>query len=356
MLLTLYFLGGNTGVGKETALQLALHGATVIIGCRNPIKGAAAVTSLHKELLTADKTFFPLACAGTVEYMPLDLSCFFSVKAFASEYLAKFSHLDILINNGGLNLKSVNKNGLQELFMVNYLSHYLLFRLLEPALSATSTSNKSPDSDCTSIPQEARVVNLSSVMHHEGNSEFEKSAFTKYTPGEPFSYYSDSKLYLNYLTMEINRRHAVSCAEGGQQRRVSAISVNPGAVRSDIWRHVPRLISYPYDIFMRIYFLSVQQGAAPSLFAATAPLLPPSSALCTHSPLLPYVVPYRVYGNILAFEMMGPFGGAGWALPSEPPQAEEKAHELYNFSEQLINSLVESEQDPQFVEQKFRLA
>ena len=54
--------------------------------------------------------------------------------------------------------------------------------------------------------------------------------------------------------------------------------------------------------------------------------------------------------------MMGPFGGAGWALPSEPPQAEEKAHELYNFSEQLINSLVESEQDPQFVEQKFRLA
>ena len=238
------FAGGNTGVGKETALQLAMHGATVIIGCRNPSRGGAAVASLRQELDVIDKSRFPLASSGSVEYLPLDLSCFFSVKAFADQFQEKFSHLDILINNGGLNLKSINKNGLQELFMVNYLSHYLLFRLLEPALTAS-------ESDSTA--QEARVVNLSSVMHHEGNSEFEKSAFTRYGAGSPHSYYSDSKLYLNYLTMLINKRCASQDAKASRPvRRVTAVSVNPGAVRSDIWRHVPWPMSYPYDLFMRL--------------------------------------------------------------------------------------------------------
>ena len=109
--------GGNTGVGKETALQLALHGATVIIGCRNAAKGANAVADLQKDLQSADKAHFPFASIGSVQYMSLDLSCLFSVKAFAASFMSKFSRLDILVNNGGLNLKSVNRNGLQELFM-----------------------------------------------------------------------------------------------------------------------------------------------------------------------------------------------------------------------------------------------
>jgi hypothetical protein len=104
---------------------------------------------------------------------------------------------------------------------------------------------------------------------------------------------------------------------------------------------------------MRVYYLSVQQGAAPSLFAATVTLS--SSSSSSSSSLLPYVSPYRVYFNCLAFEMMGPFGGADWATPSQPPRAEERAQELYKFSEDLINKLVKDESDEKFANQKFQL-
>ena len=35
--------GGNSGLGLETARQLARAGADVVIACRNPDKGAAAI-------------------------------------------------------------------------------------------------------------------------------------------------------------------------------------------------------------------------------------------------------------------------------------------------------------------------
>ena len=342
-------VGGNTGVGRETALQLALRGSTVIIGCRSATRGASAVAHIQHALLHADTTVHPHAAVGSIECTPLDLSCFYSIKTFADSLIHTYTHVDILVCNGGLNLKGTNSNGLQELFMVNYLSHHLLFQLLEPLLTASPCNSSAVSA--VRYPSEARVVNLSSVMHHEGNSEFEKSAFTRYSTGDPYSYYSDSKLYLNYLTMEINRRHG-ACAptKGFQCRKVTAVSVNPGAVRSDIWRHVPWPVSVPYDLFMRAYFLNVQQGACPSLFAATTSLphsVTSPSTPVTSSPvsLLPYVTPYRVYCNILAFEMMGPFGGAQWATPSLPTDALEKARNLYQFSNNLINTLVEREDD-----------
>jgi len=326
--------GGNTGVGRETALGLARGGAAVIIGCRSASRGAAAAESLRRELHAACPKQYPWARSGSVTCLPLDLSSFLSIAAFASSFSAKFAHLDILVNNAGLNKQSINSNGLQELFMVNYLGHYLLFRLLEPVLAAA----RKVDLNNREHESEARVVNVSSLMHHVGKSDFEKSAFTKYSKGED-SYYSDSKLYMNYLTIEINKRFLLR-APSSKGRKISAISVNPGAVRSDIWRHVPAYKKYPYDLFMRAYFLTVEQGAATSLFGATAkiyvdePILP--------SPLLPYVVPYRVHFGWLAFEALGPFGGAIFATPSLPPDSVEKALELWRFSRDVINQIISS--------------
>jgi len=344
--------GGNTGVGRETALGLARGGAAVIIGCRSAPRGAAAAASLQRELHAACPKQHPWARSGSVTCLPLDLSSFLSIAAFASSFLAKFAHLDILVNNAGLNKQSVNSNGLQELFMVNYLGHYLLFRLLEPALT---TRNVTFDLNDREHDSEARVVNVSSLMHHVGNSDFEKSAFTKYSKGED-SYYADSKLYMNYLTIEINKRFLLRTPPS-KGRKVSAISVNPGAVRSDIWRHVPAYLKYPFDLFMRAYFLTVEQGAATSLFGATAkvnvdePILP--------LPLLPYVVPYRVHFGWLAFEALGPFGGAIFGTPTLPPDSVEKALELWRFSRDVINQIIsscEESNDKKFIIQALSLS
>jgi len=37
--IVVFITGANTGIGKETALELARMGATIIIGCRDTVKG-----------------------------------------------------------------------------------------------------------------------------------------------------------------------------------------------------------------------------------------------------------------------------------------------------------------------------
>lgn len=52
---------------------------------------------------------------------------------------------------------------------------------------------------------------------------------------------------------ELRRRFAASGSSA------TAFSVNPGAVRSDIWRHVPKLVMPVFDFFMRLLFLNTEQ-------------------------------------------------------------------------------------------------
>ena len=99
--------------------------------------------------------------------MKLDLADELSILEFSRQLKDTFPRIDILINNAGLNSKGVLRNGLQQLFQVNYLGHYLLLRCLEShiaGLGDTTPSHASP------TPRIARVINLSSVMHHVGTA------------------------------------------------------------------------------------------------------------------------------------------------------------------------------------------
>ena len=86
--------GGNSGIGKETAAELAGMGAHVIIAARNPTKAAAAVKELKHR-----------TSGATVEHLPLDLASFASVRAFADTFNARFDRLDVLVNNAGAALR-----------------------------------------------------------------------------------------------------------------------------------------------------------------------------------------------------------------------------------------------------------
>ncbi|XP_061136969.1 uncharacterized protein LOC133155558 isoform X12 [Syngnathus typhle] len=80
--------GGNTGIGKATALELAKRGSRVILACRNQKKAEAAVLDIRRE-----------SGNNQVVFMQLDLASLQSVRSFAETILKTELRVDILINN-----------------------------------------------------------------------------------------------------------------------------------------------------------------------------------------------------------------------------------------------------------------
>jgi len=241
--------GANTGIGLETARGLYRQGAHVVLACRNE-------ASAHKAMMNI-KASSPGTPASGLEYMHLDLSSLDSVRKFASAFKSKSKPLHVLVNNAGMNSFSVKKgdertaDGFDRIWQVNYLSHFLLTSLLTDSLKKSAPS---------------RVVNLSSVAHRWGTGKFEV-----YSPGylstpmpSNVNAYSDSKLAMALISLEQQRRMA--------PHDITVHAVNPGACNSDIWRDFPGKQVVQNTLFS-LLFLRPNQGAAPSIAAATHPAL-----------------------------------------------------------------------------------
>jgi NAD(P)-dependent dehydrogenase (short-subunit alcohol dehydrogenase family) len=134
--------GGNSGLGKETAIKLASLGAETIILCRNPEKADAAVAEI-KAKSGNDK----------IKAMSLDLSSLKSIKQCAEDLKGVTNKIDILVNNAGvmaLPTKELTEDGFERQMGINHLGHFSLtsqiFELLQ----------KSPS---------ARIVNVASSAH-----------------------------------------------------------------------------------------------------------------------------------------------------------------------------------------------
>lgn len=82
--------GGNSGIGKETAVSLAMRGARVIIACRDLDKAEKAVREIKFKSHSLN-----------VFHMELDLANLRSVREFCKNFLHREKKLDILINNAG---------------------------------------------------------------------------------------------------------------------------------------------------------------------------------------------------------------------------------------------------------------
>uniref|UniRef100_H2Z0X4 Uncharacterized protein n=1 Tax=Ciona savignyi TaxID=51511 RepID=H2Z0X4_CIOSA len=82
--------GGSSGIGKETAKEIAKRGATVVLGCRHLGRCERAA----KEIRIAAKSEY-VVCRF------LDLASLDSVTAFAKTLKQELPHIDILVNNAG---------------------------------------------------------------------------------------------------------------------------------------------------------------------------------------------------------------------------------------------------------------
>jgi NAD(P)-dependent dehydrogenase (short-subunit alcohol dehydrogenase family) len=121
--------GATDGLGKRVALELARRGATVLLHGRSRERCQGALEEIRKE------TGNQKPCA----YLA-DLSSLGEVRGLAERILSDHDCLDALVNNAGVIVpeRTESEDGLELTFAVNYLSHYLLTRLLLPLLRDAS--------------------------------------------------------------------------------------------------------------------------------------------------------------------------------------------------------------------------
>ena len=238
---TVIITGGNTGIGKETAIDLASRGAKVIIGCRSKERGEKALIDIKKE-----------SGSETVYLKLLDLSSFQSVRRFANSILDSEDRLDILINNAGIFMVPFEKteDGFESHFQVNHLGHFLLTQMLIDLLKKSAPS---------------RIINISSHAHYSATiSDFYNiEEREKYSAGRA---YCISKLANVAYTRELSRRYSMD--------EVTSYSLHPGAVSTDALRYLfqqypilETLMSFTKPLLM-LFFKNSREGAHTTICCA----------------------------------------------------------------------------------------
>lgn len=207
---TVLITGGNTGIGKETALDMAQRGARVILACRDMTKARIAADEIRQR-----------SGNGNVVVKKLDLESLQSVRDLVKEVEEKEERLDILINNAGVMMcpKLQTKDGFEMQFGVNHLGHFLLTNRLLDLLKKSAPS---------------RVVIVSSIGHERGEIYFDDINIDKdYNPEKS---YRQSKL-ANVL---FGKELAVRLQGTG----VTVYSLHPGVIRTELGRHI--LLTFPF--------------------------------------------------------------------------------------------------------------
>jgi len=197
--------GANSGLGYYTALSLAKRNAHVLLACRN----------LHKCDVAKNDILHTYANAS-VSTMALDLSSFQSVRTFAENVKAVYSHIDVLINNAGImavNPREVTADGLEAQIGVNHFGHYLLTCLLFPLLE-----------------KNGRIINHSSAAHNFHASTFPYSNLQSEVHYEPWTAYGNSKVANLLFTFELNRK----LARGRNPKGIMSIAVHPGYTATNL--------------------------------------------------------------------------------------------------------------------------
>ncbi|VDM58561.1 unnamed protein product [Angiostrongylus costaricensis] len=123
--------GSTTGLGLHTAKNLYLRGATLILTCRDGVRGRAALDAVQSQL----KKDGDLS-SGRVHLFTLDLTCYKSILVFCSEVKLNFDRIDVLVNNAGvMGLPfELSRNGVEMHFATNAFGHFVLVNNLLPLL------------------------------------------------------------------------------------------------------------------------------------------------------------------------------------------------------------------------------
>jgi len=176
---TILITGSTDGIGKQTALELAEMGATVLLHGRNPERADRVLNEIKKA--TGN---------DRIEAFIADLSSLKQVRNLAEQVLVKHDRLDVLINNAGVYETGhrISEDGFEMTFAVNHLAPFLLTLLLLDPLK-----NSAP----------GRIINVSSQVH-ASSIDFDNLQAEKHFSA--YEAYSLSKLCNVLFTYELAER------------------------------------------------------------------------------------------------------------------------------------------------------
>lgn len=188
---------------------------------------------------------------GRVELLELDIGSMESVRTAAKTFLSKSTQLNVLVNNAGIMAcpQAKTADGFESQLAINYLGHFLLYKLLEQTLLSSSTPEF-----------HSRVVNVSSAGHHM--SSVVLSNINLDGEYEAWKAYGNAKTACIWMTNEIERRWG--------SRGLHGFSLMPGGIATSLQRHVdPEMLKqWGSSEPSRKYGKSPAQGAATTMTAA----------------------------------------------------------------------------------------
>jgi NAD(P)-dependent dehydrogenase (short-subunit alcohol dehydrogenase family) len=166
--------GANKGLGKETARQLLARGMTVVVGSRDPQRGATAAAELDPD--------------GAAVPVWLDVTDPDSIAATADRLRDAYGRLDVLVNNAGAVLDvpatDLTAAGMRQVYEVNVFGVVEVIHAMLPLLRAAAAP---------------RIVNVASTTASlgltSGGTDFGGNADRRLG-------YSSSKTALNMLTVQ----------------------------------------------------------------------------------------------------------------------------------------------------------
>lgn len=197
---TILITGATDGIGKQTALNLAKLGHTVLIHGRNKIRCEQTAEEISK--LVSNQNIFPVVA---------DFSSLKEVRSLCDRLKQNYSHLDVLLNNAGVYMKQreLTKDGYEMTFAVNHLAHFLL------TLELLDLIKKS---------EKGRIIHVSSIAHNRAMINFNNLQSEQFF--DSYQSYAVSKLANVLFSAELADRLSGTA--------VTSNSLHPGVITTKL--------------------------------------------------------------------------------------------------------------------------
>ncbi|PRY15825.1 oxidoreductase [Kineococcus rhizosphaerae] len=244
---TVLVTGANSGLGFHVATEFARRGADVLLACRNPERGRAALAQLNAAVADSGRE-------ASAELVGLDVADLASVRRAAADVLQRRSSVDVLVNNAGVMVPPFGRtaDGFETQVGTNHLGHFAFTGLLLPALLAGDG---------------ARVVSVASVAHKFGR--LDRDNYQSERSYQKWLAYGQSKLSNLLFAFELQRRADAAGAP------IVSTAAHPGLSDTNLWKMTPlggnRFGEALAGVLGRAVGQPAAQGAWPLLRAASDP-------------------------------------------------------------------------------------